>query len=41
MILDNSGVDYLLMLLFVFGFLVHWKIEPNYIIGVIRLPNNI
>ena len=30
MILDNSGIDYLRMLLFVLGFLVYWKIEPNY-----------
>ena len=29
MILDNSGIDYSRMLLFVFGFLVQWKIEPN------------
>ena len=29
MILDNSGVDYSRMLLFVFGFRVYWKIEPN------------
>ena len=29
MILDNSGIDYSRMLLFVFGFLVYWKIEPN------------
>ena len=28
MIVDNSGIDYSLMLLFVFGFLVYWKIEP-------------
>ena len=28
MILDNSGIDYTLMLLFVFGFLVYWKIAP-------------
>ena len=28
MILDNSGIDYSRMLLFVFGFLVYWKIEP-------------
>ena len=27
MILDNSGVDYSRMLLFVLGFLVYWKIE--------------
>ena len=26
MILDDYGID---MLLFVFGFLVYWKIEPN------------
>ena len=30
MILDNSGIDYLRMLLFVLGFLVYWKIEPNF-----------
>ena len=29
MIIDNSGIDYSRMLLFVFGFLVYWKIEPN------------
>ena len=29
MILDNSGKDYSRMLLFVVGFLVFWKIEPN------------
>ena len=29
LILDNSGIDYSRMLLFVFGFLVHWKIELN------------
>ena len=26
MTLDNSGIDYSRMLLFVLGFLVHWKI---------------
>ena len=30
MILDNSGIDYLRMLLFTLGFLVDWKIEPNF-----------
>ena len=30
MILDNSVIDYSRMLLFVFGFLVYWKIEPNF-----------
>ena len=29
MILDNSGIDYSQMLLFMFGFLVYSKIEPN------------
>ena len=29
MILDNSGIDYSRILLFVLGFLVYWKIEPN------------
>ena len=29
MILDNYAIDYSQMLLFVFGFLVHRKIEPN------------
>ena len=29
MILDNSVIDYSRMLLFVPGFLVYWKIEPN------------
>ena len=29
MILDNPGRDYSRMLLFVFGFLVYWKIKPN------------
>ena len=29
MILDNSGIDYSRMSLFVIGFLVYWKIEPN------------
>ena len=29
MILYNSGIDYSRMLLFVLGFLVYWKIEPN------------
>ena len=29
MILDNSDIDYSRMLLFVLGFLVYWKIEPN------------
>ena len=29
MILDNSGIDYSRMLLFVLGFLVYWTIEPN------------
>ena len=29
MILDISGIDYSRMLLFVLGFLVYWKIEPN------------
>ena len=27
--LDKSGIDYSRMLLFVLGFLVYWKIEPN------------
>ena len=30
MILDNSGIDYSWMLLFALGFLVDWKIEPNF-----------
>ena len=30
MILDNSGIDYSGILLFVFDFLVYWNIEPNY-----------
>ena len=30
MIHDNSGIDYSRMLSFVFGFLVYWKIEPNF-----------
>ena len=29
MILDNSGIDYEQMLIFVFGFLVYWKIARN------------
>ena len=29
MTLDNSGIEYSRMLLFVLGFLVYWKIEPN------------
>ena len=29
MILDNNGIDYSRMLLFLLGFLVYWKIEPN------------
>ena len=29
MILGNSSIDYSQMLLFMFGSLVHWKIEPN------------
>ena len=29
MILDNAGIDYSRMLLFMFGFLVYWKIEQN------------
>ena len=29
MILDNSGIDYAQMLLFVFGFPLYWKIGPN------------
>ena len=29
MILDNSGIDYSPMFLFVLGFLVYWQIEPN------------
>ena len=29
MILDHSSTDYSRMLLFVFGFFVYWKIEPN------------
>ena len=29
MILDNSGIDYSRMLLFVLGFLVYWKIEQD------------
>ena len=29
MILDNSGIDYSRMLLFMLGFLVYWKIEQN------------
>ena len=29
MILDNSGIDYVRMLLFVFGFLSYWNISPN------------
>ena len=29
MILDNSGIDYSRALLFVLGFLVYCKIEPN------------
>ena len=28
-ILDNSGIDYSQILLFLLGFLVYWKIEPN------------
>ena len=27
MILDNSGIDYSRMLLFLFGFLVYWKLD--------------
>ena len=30
MMLDNSDIDYSRMLLFVFGFLVYWKIKPNF-----------
>ena len=30
MVLDNSGIDYSRMLLFVFGFLVYWKIESKF-----------
>ena len=30
MIPDNSGIDYVRTLLFEFGFLVYWKIAPNY-----------
>ena len=29
MTLDNSGKNYKRMLLFLFAFLVYWKIEPN------------
>ena len=29
MILDNSGIDYARMLLFVFGFIFYRKISPN------------
>ena len=29
MMLDHSGIDYSLMLLFVLGFLVYWEIQPN------------
>ena len=29
MVLDNSGIDYSGVLLFVFCFLFYWKIEPN------------
>ena len=29
MIVDNYCLDYSRMLLFVLGFLVYWKIEPN------------
>ena len=29
LILDNSGIDYSRMVLFVLGLLVYWKIEPN------------
>ena len=29
MILDNSAIDYSLMLLFMLGFLVYWKIKQN------------
>ena len=29
MILDNSGIHYSRMLLFKFGFLLHWKTEPT------------
>ena len=29
MILENSGIDYSQMLLFVLSFLVYWRIEPN------------
>ena len=43
--LDNSGIYYSRMLLFLFGFLVYWKmnqiVAEARIIGVIRLPNNI
>ena len=28
-VLDNSGIDYSRMLLFVLGFPVYWKIESN------------
>ena len=34
MILENSVIDYSRMLLFVFGFLVYWKIEPNRIVEI-------
>ena len=33
MILDNPGIDYSRMLLFVLGFLVYWKIKLNQILG--------
>ena len=29
MIIDNSGIDYLRMWIFVFVFLINWKISPN------------
>ena len=35
MILDNSGIDYSIMILFVIGFLVYWKIETNSLYNLI------
>ena len=41
MILDNYGIDYSRILLFVLGFLVYWKIEPNsHAFSRIRTDNN-
>ena len=36
MIIDNSGIHYSRMLLFLFGFLLYWKIEQRGHVKVVK-----